>query len=183
MEITAALAHQLQILDADPDGGIEAKLNELSRDLTGVVPSCLAVSFIVLARLGGQITVSTLAPGAASVPVLASLAVPLSAVDPGDLLILRAGVAGAFLLLADDLGALPHRGHLPIHLDRHLSLPSSLTGQSLADFGTVNQAIGVLLDQGFPPEAARQELQHRADDAAQAVTVTSRGLLQSLSAA
>lgn len=187
MDVTKALAQQLRILSGDLDrgDGIAAALTQLGRDLTLAVPSCLAVSIIILVGLAGEITVSILAPAAGSSRVLASLAVPLSAIDPGDILVLRAGEAGAFLLLADDLDGRLCAGHLPIQLDRHLSLPSSRTGESLASslatLGAVNQGIGVLVDRGFPPEAAREELQCRADEGGVTIGVASRLLLKSLS--
>lgn len=109
MRITAAVAEQLLLLHGDPDRGhnFVAALSWLGRDVVLAVPSCLAVT-ITHARLGGEISASTVA---APAPVLASLAVPLSTVSSGGLLILRAGEAGAFLLLADDLDGLLAPGH------------------------------------------------------------------------
>jgi hypothetical protein len=186
VDITESLAEQLRILGGDPDRGdrLAAGLSQLGRDLAVAVPSCLAVS-IILVRLGGEITVSALAPAADSAAVLASLAVPLSAGEPGDSLVLRAGEAGAFLLLADDLDGLLGAGHPPIDVDRHLSVPPIGTGASLAaglaDLRAVNQGTGVLIDRGLPPEAAHRELQRRAHDANTSVGVASRALLASLS--
>ena len=118
MQITAALAHHLKILAADPDVGdrLAADLNQLAREVTVAVPSCLSVS-IGLVALGSEITVSTLVPGRDSGRVLASLTVPLSAVQPSNTLILRAGEAGAFLLLGDDLDSQLGPGHQPIEVD------------------------------------------------------------------
>ncbi len=185
MEITELLAEQLRILCGDPDRGdrLTAGLGQLGRDLAVAVPSCLAVS-IVLVRLGDEIVISMVASATNSAAVLASLAVPLSAGEPGDLLVLRAGEAGAFLLLADDLDGLLGPGHRPIDVDRHLRMPPVGTSESLAvalaDLRAVNQGIGVLLDRGFPPDAAHRELQRRAHDANTTVGVASRVLLASL---
>lgn len=185
MEITATLAEQLRILCGDPDRGnrLAAGLSQLGTELTVAVPSCLAVS-IVPAGLGAEIIVSTPVRAADPAAVLASLAVPLSTAEPGDVLVLRAGAAGAFLLLADDLGGLLGPGCPPIELDRHLGSPPTLTGESvaasLADLGAVNQGIGVLIDQGWPPEAARRELQRRGDDADLSIGAAGRVLLGSL---
>jgi len=167
VQITAALAHHLQILSGDPERGdperaeqITAGLTRLGIDVARTVPSCLAVS-IVLRRWGADVIVGTLTRDDASTPVLASLAVPLSGLDPGDLLILQAGALGAFLLLA------------PV-----------VTGESLAaalaDLRVVNQGVGVLLDQGLTPKAAREELKRRAHDADTTLGVASRMLLDSL---
>jgi hypothetical protein len=153
------------------------------------VPSCLSVS-IGLVALGSEITVSTVAPGRDSGRVLASLTVPLSAVQPSNTLILRAGEAGAFLLLGDDLDSQLGPGHPPIEVDKHPSAPEPPADESLTaaltDVGAVNQAIGVLIDQGIatrsraPPPATpsrRRGHNHRPDQpgaAALAVTRTCR---------
>lgn len=186
MEITATLTEQLQLLlSGDPGRGerLAAGLNRLRADLTQTVPSLLAVS-IRLVRAGGGITLSTLARAADSTPVRASLAVPLSATEPGDVLVLRAAEEGVFLLLADDLAGLLSPGHPPIEVDRHLNWPPVVTGESLAaslaDLNAVNQGIGVLLGRGLPPEAALRELQHRADEADVTIGVAGRLLLAAL---
>lgn len=180
MEITATLTEQLQLLiSGDPGRGerLAAGLNRLRADLTIAVPSLLAVS-IRLLRAGGGITLSTLVLAADSTPVRASLALPLSTTEPGDLLILRAAEPGAFLLLADDLTGQLSPGHPAIEVDRHLTWPPVPAGEalaaSLAHLDTVNQEIGMLLDRGFPPEAARRELQRRADDADPPIGAASR---------
>ena len=183
MNAAAALAQHLQVLSGDPVRGdwLAVGLSRLGADLTVAVPSLLAVSFL-LVGCGGEIPVSIPAGAADTAAVLASLAVPLSAAE--DMLLLRAGEEGAFLLLADDLDGLLGHGHPPIEVDGHLSWPSIMTGEvlaaSLGDLSAVNQGIGVLLDRGLPPEAARRELQRRADDADTTVGDASRSLLANL---
>jgi len=191
VHFTAALAHHLQTLAGDLDQGdpdraeqIALGLTQLSTDVAGTVPSCLAVS-LVLARWEADVVLGTLSRADASLtPVLASLAVPLSAFDPGELLVLQAGTPGAFLLLSDDLGGLLGPGHPPIELDAHLQLPPAVTGESLAsslaDLRVINQGIGVLLEQGLSPEAAPEELQRRAHHADTTLAVASQVLLDSL---
>lgn len=185
MEITAALAEQLRILAGDPRDGdrLASDMNQLARDVTHAVPSCLAVS-ITLVRLGAEITLSFPIRPMHFVPVLASLAVPLSASEPGDILILRAGDAGAFLLLADDLNGLLDPADPPIAVDGHLHWPTILADDSLAaaleDLQAVNQAIGILIDRGFAPDAAGQELHRRAHDAGITIAAASRLLQKSL---
>lgn len=184
MRITAAVAEQLQLLHADPDRAdrFAARLSRLGRDVALAVPSCLAVT-ISLARQGSEVSVSMIT-GVQPAAVLASLAVPLSAVAPRDLLVLRAGAAGAFLLLADDLDGRPGPGHPSIEVDKHLSWPPAPSGESsaasLADLRVVDQAMGVLVDRGLPPEAAGRDLQRRAGAADMAVAAVSRALLASL---
>ena len=181
MRITATVAEQLRLLQGDlPRGGdFAAGLNQLSRDVAVAVPSCLAVT-ITLARPGGEISVSTTAEPAA---VLASLALPLSAASSGGLLILRAGEAGAFMLLADDLDGMLGPGHPPIDLDQHLAWPAATGGESfttsLADLSLVNHAVGVLVDRGLPPRAAHRELWRRAGATGTTVVAVSRDLLRS----
>jgi hypothetical protein len=181
MRITATVTEQLRLLQGDLPraGDFAAALSQLSRDVAVAVPSCLAVT-ITLARLGREISVSTVAAPAV---VLASLAVPLSAVFPGGLLILRAGEAGAFLLLADDLDGLLGPGHPPIDLDEHLAWPGAANatslGASLADLSAVDRAIGVLIDRGLPPEAAHRELGRRVGEGDTTLVAVSHDLLRS----
>jgi hypothetical protein len=178
--ITAEVAEQLRLLHADPDHGghfLEG-LGRLSRDVALAVPSSLAVT-IRAARLEGEVSVSALAQPAA---VLASLAVRLPAGAPGDLLILRAGAAGAYLLLADGLNGLLGPEHAPAEVDKHLSWPilsSESPAARLADLGSIDQAIGVLVDRGLPPEEARRELQRRAETADDTIAAVSRELVAS----
>ncbi len=182
MRITAAVAEQLLILQGDPDPGddLPAALDRLGRDVVRAVPSCLAVT-ITHAGLGGEISVSITAARAA---VLASLAVPLSAVAAGDLVVLRAGEAGAFLLLADDLDVLrgPYH-HPPARLNEHLTWPTAASGESLgaslADLSVIDQAIGVLVGRGLPPEAAHRELWRRVGEANTTIADVSRAVLAS----
>ena len=187
MRITAAVTEQLLLLHADPGraGEFAAALDRLGRDVALAVPTCLAVT-ITFARPGGAISVSTTAGAAEPAAVLASLAVPLSAGASSGLLVLRAGEAGAFLLLADDLGGLLGPGQPPIELDKHLSWPVASSNESVAasvaDLRTVHQAVGVLIGRGLPPDAARRELRRRAGEADMTVASVSRDLLASLRA-
>ena len=187
MRITAAMAEQLLLLHGDPDraGEFAAALDRLGRDVALAVPTCLAVT-ITFAGPGDAISVSTTTGGAEPAAVLASLAVPLSAGALGDLLILRAREAGAFLLLADDLGGLLGPGQPPIELDKHLSWPEEPSNESLAasvaGLRVVDQAVGVLVDRGLSPEAAHRELWRRAGEAGTTVAAVGREIVASLRA-
>lgn len=181
MWITAAVAAQLRLLHEDPGHGrdLVEGLGRLSRDVALAVPSSLAVT-IRLDRPDGEVGISALTEPAA---VLASMAVPLSGGEPGGLLILRAGAAGAYLLLAEDLTALLGPGHPPAVLDGHLSWPTlgrDPLAVVLADLRSVDRAIGVLADQGHEPSEARRELQRRATEEDRTVAAVSRRLLASL---
>ena len=113
--------------------------------------------------------------------MLSSLAVPLSEVGSPDQLIVRAGAAGAFLLLADDLASRLGRAR-PIGLDRHLDQPPSgeATAAMLAGRSLVDQAIGVFLDRGLSPPQARQDLQRRARASGVSLGAAARSLLDAL---
>jgi len=96
----------------------------------------------------------------------------------------RAAEPGAFLLLADDLTARLGPHSPAVELDNHLSMPPVLTPESLAaslaDLREVNQGLGLLVEQGLPPEAARAELQRRARDLGTTLGGAGRVLLASL---
>lgn len=177
MRIPAEVAEQLRLLHADPDigGDFLAGLRRLGREVALAVPSSLAVT-VRVARLEGEVSVSVLAEPA---QVLASLALRLPAGAPGDTLILRAATAGAYLLLADGLNGLLGPDQAPAEVDEHLSWPILSGAARLADLGSIDQAAGVLLDQGLPPEEARRELQRRAEMADDTIAAASRELLAS----
>jgi ANTAR domain len=180
VRISAAVAEQLRLLDEAAEGGdLAQKLAGLVRDVALAVPSSLAVT-ILLARMESEVNVSALAEPAT---VLASLAVPLSAGAFTGLLILRASTAGAYLLLADDLDGVLGPDHRPPQVDAHLSWPSLSSGSvqaSLAERGSIDHAIGVLVDRGLPPEEAHRELRRRASASGATVTTVSRALVASL---
>jgi hypothetical protein len=177
VRIPATVAEQLRLLHENysQGGDLAQRLTRLGRDITIAVPSSLAVT-VLLARMGGEVSVSALAePGT----VLASLAVPLHAGASTGQLILRAGTAGAYLLLADDLNGRLGPNQRPVEVDTHLSWPN-LGGESLAELGPIDQAIGILINRGVPPEQARQELERRAGAADSTVATISRDLVASL---
>jgi hypothetical protein len=190
VEIPAAVVAQLHVLSHTDDrgDGFVAGVNELGAELARVVPSLLAVS-LTLVRLGYDVVVTAHAPGAESSDVTASLAVPLSAGEPADRLVLQAAEPGAFLLLAHDLAGLVGPGRVPIEIDRHLAAsPSASPAASaasfalaLADLAIVNQAIGALLDRTvIDPAAALAVLGDRAAAARTTIATVSRHLLADL---
>ncbi|MDQ1673325.1 MAG: hypothetical protein QOC98_1887 [Frankiaceae bacterium] len=190
MEIPAAVVAQLHVLSHTDDrgDGFVTGVNELGAELARVVPSLLAVS-LTLVRLGYDVVVTAHAPGAESSDVTASLAVPLSAGEPADRLVLQAAEPGAFLLLAHDLAGLVGPGRVPLEIDRHLAAsPSASPAASaasfalaLADLAIVNQAIGALLDRAvLDPAAALAVLGDRAAAARTTIATVSRHLLADL---
>ena len=172
------------------DGELTEGLDRLSREVVAVVPSCVAVS-IALSRLGIDVVITVPTSGADPVPgtveVLASLALPLPAAGLGSVLVLHASAPGAFVLLAKDLARLPGSGNRPPELDAHLVSLAAPTGsalaESLADLSLLDRAVGVLIDQGWPPEAGERELHRRASAAGLTVAAVAERLLASPSPA
>lgn len=184
MRISASVLGQLRQLGGSPgDAAMLVALRQLVVDVSGAVPSCVAVS-VRLTPFGGVLTVSTLAAGAASTPVLASLRVPLPGAEPAGDLVLQASEPGAFLLLADDLARQLGAGTGPVVLDDQLLAPPEPPGGAgevtLADLSAVNQALGVLLERGLAPEGARREMTRCATTAAISLPEVARALLAAL---
>jgi hypothetical protein len=190
VKIPNAVVLQLHHLSRDDDRGeaFVTGLDQLGADLAGVVPSLLAVS-LTLVRFGHDVVVPVLASNASTTEVSASLAVPLSAGELGDVLVLFAAEPGAFLLLAHDLAGLVGPGDRSLEVDRHL--PAAATASptrsaasfalALSEMEDINQAIGALVDQGVPgPQAALDELAGRAAVAGSTIATVSRRLLADL---
>jgi hypothetical protein len=200
VDVPPTLAEQLQSLSRSPqpdasaaapaDGALSAQLHRLSREVVAVVPSCVAVS-IAVSRLGINVEITLPIAGAHLMPrateVLSSLALSLPAAGSGCVLVLQASAPGAFVLLAEDLAALPGCGQQPPELDAHLAPLTSSTGPalagSLAELSLLDRAIGVLIGQGWPPEAAEAELHRRAAVAGLTVAAVAERLLASPSPA
>jgi hypothetical protein len=181
VRIPAPVAEQLRLLheDSSQSGDLVQRLTRLGRDVALAVPSSFAVT-ILLTRMESEISFSALGEPA---PVLASLAVPLYAGASIGQLILRASTAGAYLLLADDFNGRLGPDHWPAEVDAHLSWPtvgSESLAASLAELGPIDQAIGVLIDQGIPPEQADRELERRANAADTTIASICRDLVASL---
>jgi hypothetical protein len=181
VRIPATVAEQLRLLDENSaqGGDLAQELTRLGRDVAVAVPSSVAVT-ILLDRMDTEVSVSAITEPA---PVLASLAMPLSAGAFTGLLILRASASGAYLLLADDLAGLLGPGDRPAEIDAHVSWPTTSSeslAASLAELGSIDRAIGVLIGQGFPPEEAQHELERRAGAADATITTASRDLVASL---
>src|SRR4051794_23458093 len=166
------------------DGEPIAGLGRLSREVVAMVPSCVTVS-IALSHLGIDVVITVPTSGADAMPrpaaVLASLALPLPSAGVGCVLVLQASAPGAFVLLAEDLAALLTGGHQPPELDAHLAPLAASTGSalaaSLAELSLLDRALGVLLDQGWAPEAGERELHRRASAAGVTVTAVAEQLL------
>jgi hypothetical protein len=86
-----------------------------------------------------------------------------SPTETGSDLVLYAATPGAFIDLAADLNYALGLHPAALTLDDDLTEPVSGTGiTGLTSQSTINQALGVLIDRGHTPEAARQELNRLA---------------------
>jgi hypothetical protein len=198
VDVPPTLAEQLQSLSHSPqqcagegkgagcpaDGALTAHLDRLSREVMAVVPSCVAVS-IGVSRLGIDLEITMPIAGAELMPrateVHSSLALSLPAAGVGCVLVLQASAPGAFVLLAEELAVLLGSGHQPPELDAHLAPVAASTGsalaEALADLSLLERALGVLIDQGWPPEAGERELYRRASAAGLTVTGVAERML------
>jgi hypothetical protein len=166
------------------DGGVTARLGRLGREVVAVVPSCVAVS-IALSRLGIDVVITVPLSGdnrmRRATEVLSSLALSLPAAGSGCVLVLQASAPEAFVLLGEDLAVLLGSGHQPPEFDAHLAQVAASTGsdlaEALAELSLLDRALGVLIDDGWPPEAGEGELHRRASAAGLTVTKVAERML------
>jgi hypothetical protein len=184
MSMSAALAAELVVLTEaldDPDADLNVLLGQLAHDAGIAVPSFLGLAINVALDLSDSpIIFSSFSFGAGS-GIASSLLVPISAPDASAVqVVFYAGVPGAFIGLAADAGIALGLAPDACVLDAHLTPPPASSSEAgstaLSTLVVVNRAVGVLVDRGFTPEAALQELRRRAEaegsrlhDAAQAV--------------
>jgi hypothetical protein len=183
---------------------LQAPLRSLVGDLRAAVPSYRGLRMIIV-HTGQPVTLTDLLPTESDRRVLTSLRMPLGMLGPdhdgGSRVIFFAGIPGAFVDLAADLGyalAAPvtmasdgkdqtgsnldgqavaddPRGLL---LDADLTLnvqPSGLTG--LAELSAVSRALGMLIDRGHDPGDAYDSLLRAAAAAGVAAHVYAARML------
>jgi hypothetical protein len=163
--ISAALEADLRLLSAlsGQDEDIEDLLRGMFGELTVAIPSAVGMSLTV--HLGGQDVTLTALPGNVG-RIGASILFPLgpAPVNEGTCMVFYAATPGAFVDLAADLGWATGLSQQAILLDQHLLPPddgSAVTG--LRELSIINQAIGMLIERGETPEAARAELERLAE--------------------
>jgi hypothetical protein len=164
VEISAALAADLKaltdVLD-EPGIDLEALLQALAVGTSAAVDSYLGL-MMTLVIDSFPFTLTTMGP----VDVATSLRLPLNVlcdVEPGSVLVLYASRPGAFVDLAADVGFALGLAPDVVTLDGDLSPTSDAGGlNGLAEMSQVNQAIGILIEQGHLPDSARDELHHMA---------------------
>jgi hypothetical protein len=163
-KISAALAADLKLLTDsldEPGIDLEALLQALAVGTSAAVDSYLGL-MMTLVIDSFPFTLTTMGP----VDVATSLRLPLNVlcdVEPGSVLVLYASRPGAFVDLAADVGFALGLAPDVVTLDGDLSPTSDAGGlNGLAEMSQVNQAIGILIEQGHVPESARDELHHMA---------------------
>lgn len=170
MEFSSALAADLDLLtDAlnDPDIDIATTLRLLGRDASAALEAYSGLS-LTIGNGESMMSFTAMERGAESYPVASSILLPLlrtygADAEPRATLILYATRAGAFVDLAADLAWLTGADPGDFALDQHIAVqgaPRSL--DSLREASAINQAVGVLIGQGFTPSAAGLELAAQA---------------------
>ena len=182
MDIPTSLSQQLSDLtDAmdDPGADLQAILAVLVDRLTAAVPSFLGLSMTL--RVAGQpIKLTAIDPD--EVPAArSSLQLPLdplAGAGPDSAVVFYARDVDAFADLAADVRRLPGVDGQVVH-DRHLlgggTPPPAVTDPG--ELAVIEQAIGLLIDQGLAPEHATRELDRRAATAGRTPTEAARHLL------
>lgn len=172
MRITAAFSVDLALLTGAldrPEADIAQTLHQLAAEARVGVRSYLGLSLTTAGETPFAFT--ALEGHATPQDVRSSLLMPLSrgATDnaaAGPALILYGGQAGAFVDLAADLSWLTGVELSEYALDQHLSTialpPAEVTVHATS---VINQAIGVLIGRGHPPDEAHEKLTAHAVDA------------------
>ena len=187
MDVPPALIEGLTLLsDAldDPVMDLEAILSVLTDDLVSAIPAYLGL-IITLHVEGNPVIISTLdraRDGQARASLLLSLQPNGSAGAAGSVAF-YSGAAGAFADLAGDARWIFNLSGPPV-LDGHLAggrnraEPAGISG--LAAYTNINQAIGVLIEEGHTPDGARDELARRSVRAGRSLPQTALELLESI---
>jgi hypothetical protein len=165
--LLAELELLTQALDL-PGADVAETLTRLAANAQTAVDSYLGLTIAITANRS-PFDVTVLKQGTRPDDIHASVLVPLSSVADASsplasvVLILYAGTAGAFIDLAADLSWITGRPLTDFRLDANRDLPSNYTDQtSMSTMSTINQALGVLIGDGFSPEQAERDLHARA---------------------
>lgn len=170
MGLDPSLHAALTLLDVPLDGtdpDLPAALAGLALSVRSTVASYLGASVAIRAEDRGvgftiwEKASSTDPPGDR---VAASLAVPVPrTLDTSAEVVLYASAPGAFVDLAADLAVLTRTPLAEILIDQHLTPEHRPPDDDSAVVASpVDQAVGVLLGWGWPPEEARRALAGRA---------------------
>lgn len=170
MSTPDALRQHLDILTGyvdTPGVDLNAILDVLLDDIAEAVPSFLGLELTITVS-GSSTTITTL-PAQLAADARTSLMLPLihltDGAAPGDSLVLFAGHPHSFTDLARVVRVKLDLDGADL-LDRHLPAGADgdggTTAEDFQDHRMINIGLGVLIDRGFPPEQAAQELARRA---------------------
>ncbi len=171
VDIPSGLAADLRSLTVAlgrPGTDLTELVEGLTLGLRTVVPSYLGMTMAVGVD-GSRFTFTAAADrpdgdGRVATSVMVSLTGP-SGLEPDTLLVLYASRPGAFVDLAADFSFSLGVSLDAVVLDEHLVMPTpgSDGSASLREISALNQAIGMLIDQGTTPENAHSELTRLAE--------------------
>lgn len=179
MVFSSDLMTQLDVLTEALDGSgddLPTILGVLVDDLAGGISSFAGLSVTV--SVGGEPVTMTAMNSSRAV---ASVLLPLTAGTRAGHIVFYAQNPGAFNDLAADAQFTLGTGG-DIIVDGHLPPPTSAAAHrdlnGLTDRSTINQAIGFLIGQGYPPTQAQAELARRATAAGVSLPQTACQILQ-----
>jgi hypothetical protein len=167
VDISPTLAAQLSALKQSigEPGDLEDAVLALAHHVRAAVASYLGMTISVAAH-GYGVNFTIHEDALSTRAVAASIRIPLDDESGGDTssLVLYAATPGAFVDLAADLSYAMGNSSDPFALDSDLTAPSAGSGISgLEAHSRINQAIGILIDEGFTADSARDELRGLAD--------------------
>ena len=149
------LEHLSQALEGSGDD-LTTILTLLQQDLTAAVPSYTGL-VMTLATAGDPVTITAIDGRAVA---RASILLPLHLVcdlpEPGHI-VFYAAHRGAFTALAADTRT-TYCLDGEVEVDRHLPPPDPDSTAATEGRSVVEQAVGVLIDRGHPPEQARHQI-------------------------
>lgn len=168
VELSVDLALLTQALD-HPETDIVTTLHLLAAEARRAVPSYLGMSLTTAGE--APFSFNALEEDPRPEDVRNSLLVPLGPGGPydaaaaGSTLVLYAAQPGALVDLAADLSWLTGIALAKYSLDQHLSTIARTPDEGTVHAtSTINQAIGVLIGRGYPPEQAHDKLASQAAD-------------------
>jgi hypothetical protein len=168
VEVSAELSADLSLLTAaldQPDIDLETLLRRLADTITSAVDSYLGVS-VTLVVDDHPLSLTMLQDDAEQSDIASSVLMPLPrlcSAEPGSVLVFYAAKAGAFVDFAADISYVLKLEPGVLVLDKDLTLSPELGKVSgLRQLSRLNQAIGILIEDGHTPEAATAELNRLA---------------------
>jgi hypothetical protein len=179
-ELAADLRTLTEALDP-PRADLDAQLRALIADIRLTTRSYLGLTLtIVLA--GAPFTIVAIEEPVGPERIQSSALLPLTTlcdVDAGSSLIFYAAAKDAFVHFAVEVTNALELEPGAIELDTRLTLPSRSDALSaVAAAKQVNQAIGVLIERGHSPTAARAELDALATHSGTTVELAATGVLE-----